>query len=613
LEGGETAPELRELILNRAAGNPFFMEELTHSLLENGSIEKKDGSFVLARDKSGVQVPDTVQGIIAARMDRLEESLKRIIQVAAVIGREFAFRILETISDMKEELKSGLLNLQGLEFIYEKGLFPELEYIFKHALTQEVAYNSLLLQRRKEIHERIGNAIEKLYPHRLEEFYEMLAWHYSHSNNQVKACQFLKLSGQKATRSSSIREAFRIFKKALEMLHHMPQTTDNDNNRLEVLRLMTAVPMRALGFPEGSIEFLSEGEALARKLGDGKALVSFINNTGFYYMMAGGDPALGKTYMQKGLSALERIGDVQTIAPMFFDFVGSCTITGNFGEICEVVPKCIELIEKVPNQSETFGGHHSIYSLLKAAHGCAMGAMGNFDMGERILEDCRKFARQIRNPSTLAFIEMYQGDFYLYKGDGKRTIEHYRTAAELCERGQVVSFTGIARAGMGYGYLLLEQPTTALEHLEKGLGIHSGLGMPLWLGSIHAYLGVAHLQLGNLEKAKAYAEQGVNLSRANKERGAEALAEMFLGRILAADNPSRSDEAKEHIFRSIEIADELKLKPITAVGYFHLGELSGSSSPTTEAVAQLQKAEAMFREMGMDDWLAKAQKALAKL
>jgi tetratricopeptide (TPR) repeat protein len=166
---------------------------------------------------------------------------------------------------------------------------------------------------------------------------------------------------------------------------------------------------------------------------------------------------------------------------------------------------------------------------------------------------------------------------------------------------------------MGYGYLLLEQPTTALEHLEKGLGIHSGLGMPLWLGSIHAYLGVAHLQLGNLEKAKAYAEQGVNLSRANKERGAEALAEMFLGRILAADNPSRSDEAKEHIFRSIEIADELKLKPITAVGYFHLGELSGSSSPTTEAVAQLQKAEAMFREMGMDDWLAKAQKALAKL
>ena len=124
-------------------------------------------------------MPDTIQGIIAARMDRLEENLKRTMQVASVIGRDFAFRILQTITGMREELKSFLLNLQGLEFIYEKSLFPELEYIFKHALTQEVAYNSLLLKRRSEIHKRIGEAIEKLYAERLEEFFEMLAYHYS--------------------------------------------------------------------------------------------------------------------------------------------------------------------------------------------------------------------------------------------------------------------------------------------------------------------------------------------------------------------------------------------------------------------------------------------------
>ena len=169
------APELRELILGRAGGNPLFVEELTHSLLENGSIQRKDEQYVLSRKASEIEVPDTIQGIIAARMDRLEENLKRIMQVASVIGREFAFRILQTITGMREELKSYLLNLQGLEFIYEKQLFPELEYIFKHALTQEVAYNSLLLKRRKEIHEKIGEAIEELYPDRLEEFYEMLA------------------------------------------------------------------------------------------------------------------------------------------------------------------------------------------------------------------------------------------------------------------------------------------------------------------------------------------------------------------------------------------------------------------------------------------------------
>ena len=202
-------PELRELILNRAAGNPLFMEELTHTLLQNGSIQKKDDQFVLARDVSSDQVPDTIQGIIAARMDRLEESLKRIMQVAAVIGREFAFRILETITEMKEELKSGLVNLQGLEFIYEKSLFPDLEYIFRHALVQEVAYNSLLINRRKEIHEKIGRAIESLYPQRLEEFCEMLAYHYSKSGNLNKAYEYLKAVGRR--RLSEMTRRLRLF------------------------------------------------------------------------------------------------------------------------------------------------------------------------------------------------------------------------------------------------------------------------------------------------------------------------------------------------------------------------------------------------------------------
>ncbi|GAG51117.1 unnamed protein product, partial [marine sediment metagenome] len=142
LEEGEVVPELKELILNRAAGNPLFMEEFTHTLLENGSIQKKDHQYVLTTKASDIQVPDTIQGIIAARMDRLEENLKRTMQVASVIGRDFAFRILNTITGMREELKYYLFNLQGLEFIYEKSLFPELEYIFRHALTQEVAYNS---------------------------------------------------------------------------------------------------------------------------------------------------------------------------------------------------------------------------------------------------------------------------------------------------------------------------------------------------------------------------------------------------------------------------------------------------------------------------------------
>ncbi|MBM3303283.1 MAG: guanylate cyclase, partial [Deltaproteobacteria bacterium] len=224
LEGREVVAEIRELILSRAGGNPLFVEELTHNLLENGSIVQMEDRYVLAGKASRAEVPDTIQGIIAARIDRAEENLKRIMQVASVIGREFAFQILQTITGMKEGLKSNLLNLQGLEFIAEKRLFPELEYIFKHALIQEVAYNSLLTNRRKEIHEKIGEAIETLYPEHLEEYYELLAYHYGRSEDREKALKYLDLANRKAARLNALEDANAYFDEAMKLLDTLPET-----------------------------------------------------------------------------------------------------------------------------------------------------------------------------------------------------------------------------------------------------------------------------------------------------------------------------------------------------------------------------------------------------
>ncbi len=217
LEGGQVVPELRELILSRSAGNPLFMEEFTHSLLENGSIEKKDQQYVLSRDISEIEVPDTIHGIIAARMDHLEENLKRTMQVASVIGREFAFRILQTIVQMREDVKTNLLKLQGLEFIYEKSLFPELEYIFKHTLTQEVAYNSLLQKRRKEIHEKICQAIEQIYAERLEEFYEILAYHAIAAGQKERALGYLIRASERTHRAAAYREEATLLMRAITL------------------------------------------------------------------------------------------------------------------------------------------------------------------------------------------------------------------------------------------------------------------------------------------------------------------------------------------------------------------------------------------------------------
>ena len=361
LEGGEVVPELKELILNRAAGNPLFMEELTQSLLQNGSIRRTGDRFVLTRDIAGTQVPDTVQGIIAARMDRLEESLKRIMQVAAVIGREFAFRILETITEMKENLKSGLVNLQGLEFIYEKSLFPDLEYIFRHALVQEVAYNSLLIQRRKEIHEKIGRAIEQLYPERLEEFCEMLAYHYSKSGDPAKAYEYLKKSAEKAVRNDAVVEAVRFYREAMEVLGQLPPTEENQREQIELV-LSMQIPWRRVGYSEDYLPLLQKAEALAEALGDDKKSVQIRSVLGSYFIVRGGDPQLGWKYLERCVEDSEIIQDADLMIPIGVDLCIPCAVSGDHQRINQMAPTIIRLIEDSGTQAEFYGKPSNPYA-----------------------------------------------------------------------------------------------------------------------------------------------------------------------------------------------------------------------------------------------------------
>jgi class 3 adenylate cyclase len=222
LENTEISPDLIDFVLRRSDGNPLFIEELTRTLLESGAIRMASSGYVLDLNAAATNVPENIHGIIAARMDRLEGDVKRVVQMAAVIGRDFALRVLQRITGLHEELTPYLTSLQNLEFIYQKHLYPELAYIFKHALIQEVAYNSLLRQKRARYHEQAARAMEQLYVDRLEESYEILAHHYDKSENAEKAHTYLKLSGEKAIRTHFVSEAYDYLKKALTALDRQP-------------------------------------------------------------------------------------------------------------------------------------------------------------------------------------------------------------------------------------------------------------------------------------------------------------------------------------------------------------------------------------------------------
>jgi class 3 adenylate cyclase/tetratricopeptide (TPR) repeat protein len=604
LEGGEVVPELSELILNRAAGNPLFTEEFTYTLLENGSIERKDGQYVLSRNAADIEVPDTIQGIIAARMDRLEENLKRTMQMASVIGREFAFRILQTITGMREELKSYLLNLQRLEFIYEKSLFPELEYIFKHALTQEVVYNSLLLKRRKEIHERIGEAIEGIYAERLEEFYEMLAYRYARSGNADKAYHYLKLSGDKARVGHANWEAFRFYREAIDVLGRMPSTDSNKREGIKV-RLSLAMPAMFLSYPEDSINVLKVGMELAREVGDARSLAKLDGTLAHAYAIKG-ESILAIEHAEKCFQEAQEIQDLDLMAPVARDLTSAYMFAGEFSKAVPIFSTVIPLIEKANKRSESFGRPASVYTFLCGLAGFIMGLLGSMNEAEDLCEKACVNALQNNDLYELAYSEFSFGVAAMAKGDGRSIVEHSQKCVDYLEQGQMATLMDPALANLGWGYVHQGDPEKAREFAERALmatcqpGAASSNALPT-----QSILAMIYSELGDLEKAHSCATEAFKLSKQRMVGGWEGLTCFVLGLVLARMEEPRHEEAEECIERALMILDEYRLRPWFANGTFTLGEFYTRSGHKEKALENLKKAEEMFKEMGMDYWLAR--------
>lgn len=218
--------DLRELISRQGEGNPFYLEEITRSFLERGIIQPEGAGYRLSRAILPSDVPATIQDVITSRIDRLSEDQKRTIQTAAVIGREFAERLLRRIADIQAQLEDYLGELKSLEFIYEKSLFPDLEYMFKHVLTQEAAYNSLLSSRRTKLHVTIGLAMEELYQGRLAERYEELAHHFMLGEAWEKAFFYLLKSGDKARQAYENQGTIAFYTRALEVSQRITPALD---------------------------------------------------------------------------------------------------------------------------------------------------------------------------------------------------------------------------------------------------------------------------------------------------------------------------------------------------------------------------------------------------
>jgi predicted ATPase/class 3 adenylate cyclase len=282
--GRSPLQHLKHLILVKTEGNPFFMEEIVQALCEQGVLVRNPAGGPGFTPASRItvptefQLPPTVQGVLAARIDRLPPEEKALLQTLAVLGKEFALSLLTRVVEQPEdEVQRLLAHLRTAEFIYEQPAFPEPEYTFKHALTQEVAYNALLLERRRELHERTGQAIEALFPSRLAEHYGALARHYSRSGNAGKAVEYLQLAGQQAVQRSAHAEAISHVTTALDLLRTLPDTLERGQQELVLQTTLAQVWRVTKGVASPEVErATTRARELCQQVGETRQLFSVL-------------------------------------------------------------------------------------------------------------------------------------------------------------------------------------------------------------------------------------------------------------------------------------------------------------------------------------------------
>ncbi len=603
---------LEELILEKAEGVPFFIEEFIKSLQDIKAIERKDNRYHLAKDIQDVTIPSTIQDVIMARVDSLSEGAKGVLQIGSVVGREFSQDLIQKVTGLSErELLSHLSILRDSELLYERGIYPESTHIFRHALTQEVVYNSLLLKRRKEIHETIGKAIESLYSERLDEFYEILAYHYSESDNLEKAYLYLKLSGSKATRNYSNWEAFRFYKEAIKVLNQLPETQDNKRKQIEVILLM-ATPMMLLAYPEDSLRILQEGQRLCEEMDDKKGLSILHSLIGINYMHRG-RPLDAITYSEIAFEQSQKIGDIELMAPIARGLCMTYIAAGEFRKTIDVAPKVINLLENGQRESDFFGAPFHTYSLLCAYYGLSLAMLGNFEKGTEYLEKGLRIISAINHLASLGVAEAMYGLSFVAKGDGINAINLFEKSIRHFEESRTLAIFGVPWSGLGSGYYYLGDLEAARKHIEKGLDITMRAGSEWWISFHYLYLSKTYLALGDPKNSLRSIEEALRLSRNSSEKHLEGASLTWLGRILGKTDPSQSDKAEEYIVKGVRILEEIGIKPWCSEGYLCLGELYADTGKEEKALENLKRAEKAFQEMKMDYWLSRTGKVLGRM
>jgi class 3 adenylate cyclase/tetratricopeptide (TPR) repeat protein len=597
---------LKQLLVERTEANPLFLEESVRALVETAALVGERGAYRLTRPVENLKIPATVQAILASRIDRLAPEAKRVLQAAAVIGKDVPMPLLLAIADAPEhEVRAELTHLQAAEFLYETRLFPDLEYTFKHALTHEVAYGGLLHDRQRALHARITEAIERLSTERVAEQAERLAHHALRGELWEKAVVYLRQAGLRAMARGANREATAHLEQALGTLRRLPETRQTTGLTIDIqLDLRNA--LLPLGERARMREHLREAEGLARALGDqhrlGRIATFMVNQC-----LTTGDYDEAVRFGQEGLTIGRTLGDrsIEMVAASFLGIAHAAR--GEFSDAATFLERNVVAL-KGDLRYERFGGA-AIQSAYSGAYLTdALSELGRFDEAIGHAEAAVQIAEGADHPFTL-----YQGLFnlglvHLRRGDLPRATRALERCHDLCRTWQFVAGIPTVAATLGTAYALAGRAAEALPLVAGAVEEFRSRQMHNRPALILLCAGMTYLSAGRIDEAASNAREALALTRRLGARGSEAHALCLAGDVASSGG---AEDAPGYYREALALAGKLGMRPLVAHCHLGLGKLYRQTGRREQAREHLTTALTMYREMDMLFWLEQAEKELA--
>jgi len=595
--------ELEELILEKTEGVPLFIEEFIRSFRDLKIMVKRNHHYQLAHNFKSVAIPSTIQEVIMARVDSLPEGARDLLQTASVIDREFSHELVKRASGLPEpELLSRLSILKNAELLYEKDIYPQSTYIFKHALTREVVYDSLLTRRKKQLHERVGEGIEQLHRNHLSEHADVLAEHFIKSENFEKGAEFAKLSGKKARKRSAYSEAISYTYKELFCLEKLPETPAVQT-RIMNARVTLANYCMNLNDHVEAFEVVSPIADLALRLNYRRGLPSIYTAIGSYLLFVEEDYPQGIEYLYQALEFSEEVKD-------FFSLWNACYLLGTaLSWNCEF-QKSLDYFQKSLDLSVAAQNPMGITS-AKINTGVNYLFQGKIDRAHEISREALGIGEESGDIYIKGMAHSCYGTTSYYRGFFEEAEDHLLRGIGFCEKTTHFTWGSWASAFLGDMYFDLGRYEKSIEAYHKAFSfLEKKRFGPSWLALIKVAITRARVLNGDSdislpEVLKHFGQ--------NKHKGFSGWIAQYIGEILSHLDEDLLPQAREWTDRAMEINRQNGMQLLLGRDHLLSARIWSRMGNPARAREDLLLAVEIFQQCGADGYLKKARQEMPVL